>query len=200
MKELTSPAARQALERLMEGNAREVKGKLEHPHQDVECRRKLASGQHPFCTILTCADSRTCPEVIFDQGLGDIFVLRVAGNVLDDMLLGSIEFASDHLKTPLVMVLGHSQCGAIKAVHGLAPGESLPGHLPSIKPPIQAALKEAESMEGDTVNNAARVLARNVASEIEASTPVMSRLVAEDAVNVVAAYYDLESGQVDVLA
>ncbi len=199
MKKLTSPAAQQALDRLMEGNKREIQGDLKHPHQDVACRRKLAQGQHPFCTVLTCADSRTCPEVIFDQGLGDIFVLRVAGNILDDMLLGSIEFASDHLKTPLVMVLGHSQCGAINAVHSLKPGDTLPGHLPAIIPPIQAALDAAEGMEGDKVDNAARVLARNVAGEIESAPPVMSALVAENAVNVVAAYYDLESGQVDIL-
>ncbi len=199
MKEFTSQAARQALERLIEGNARAVQGKPEHPHQDVEYRRKLAGCQHPFCTILTCADSRTCPEMIFDQGLGDIFVLRVAGNVLDDVLLGSIEFATNHLKTPLVMVLGHSQCGAIKAVSMLAPGETLPGHLSVIMPPIQAALKEAADMEGDWVDNAAKVLARNVAAEIESSPPVMTKLIAENAVSVVAAYYDLESGQVDIL-
>ena len=105
----------EALARLKAGNQRFVASKLQHPRQDGKRRGELATSQHPFAIVLGCADSRTSPEVVFDQGLGDLFVLRVAGNVLNDETLGSIEYAVAHLGTPLILVLGHERCGAVKA-------------------------------------------------------------------------------------
>ena len=108
-----SPA--DALARLKAGNQRFVAGKLQHPHQDSKRRAELAKGQQPFAIVLGCADSRTSPEVLFDQGLGDLFVVRVAGNVLDDHALASIEYAVEHLGAQLIVVLGHQRCGAVQA-------------------------------------------------------------------------------------
>ncbi|MBA3939351.1 MAG: carbonic anhydrase, partial [Planctomycetes bacterium] len=125
-REPIAPSNAQALQRLMEGNARYVAGKATHPHQDAARRAEVTNVQKPIAIIVTCADSRVGPEVVFDQGLGDIFVLRVAGNVADDDVQASIEYAVEHLNVNLVMVLGHERCGAVKAA--LAGGE-LPGHL-----------------------------------------------------------------------
>ena len=104
-----------ALDRLMAGNQRFVDAQMQHPDQDPEHRLKLSQGQQPFATILTCSDSRLPPELLFDQGLGDLFVARVAGNIVDPALLGSVEYAVGHLKTPLIVVIGHEKCGAVQA-------------------------------------------------------------------------------------
>ncbi len=159
---------------LMEGNRRFVSEKLEHPNHGEEARKGLLSGQNPFAVVLACADSRLPPVNIFDQGLGDVFVIRVAGNLLNDHVLGSIEYAVAHLHTPLVMVMGHAFCGAIGAV---AQGVKLSGHIASLTPSIDSALKRAEKLEGDLVDNAARELAITVASDIALSEPIIGDLV-----------------------
>ena len=104
-----------AIDRLSKGNARFVAGKLRHPHSANEWRKRLIDGQAPFATILGCSDSRVPPELLFDQGFGDLFVIRVAGNVIDTDVVGSIEYGVDHLKTKLVVVMGHEGCGAVTA-------------------------------------------------------------------------------------
>ena len=104
-----------AIDRLSKGNARFVSGKLRHPHSANEWRKRLIDGQAPFATILGCSDSRVPPELLFDQGFGDLFVIRVAGNVIDTDVVGSIEYGVDHLKTKLVVVMGHEGCGAVTA-------------------------------------------------------------------------------------
>src|SRR5437660_44710 len=109
------PAPEAAFKRLKDGNARFAADQLAKKDVGSKRRAELAKGQRPFAVILTCADSRVAPELIFDQGLGDLFVLRVAGNVTDPVVLGSIEYAVEHLKTPLIVVLGHEACGAVKA-------------------------------------------------------------------------------------
>src|SRR5262245_40561826 len=108
-------SAEQALARLLAGNARFVAHRERHPDITVRRRRALVSSQHPFAVILGCADSRVSPELLFDEGLGDLFVIRVAGNVVDDVVLGSIEYAVEHLGTKLIVVLGHEKCGAVSA-------------------------------------------------------------------------------------
>src|SRR5512139_387673 len=106
----------QALTHLLRGNERFIAGWPDHPNQSARRRREVSdAGQQPYAIILSCADSRVPPEIIFDQGLGDVFVIRVAGNVLDDVILGTIEYAVEHMHTPLVMVLGHDKCGAVTA-------------------------------------------------------------------------------------
>lgn len=146
--------------------------------------------------MLTCADSRVPPVDVFDQGLGDIFVVRVAGNIINDHILGSIEYAVSHLHTPLVMVMGHSSCGAVSAV---AQGVKLHGHIASLTPSIDAALKKTKGMEGHWTNNAAKELAITTAKKIEESEPIVADLVKEGRVLVVATYYDLETGEVSML-
>ena len=192
-KNLTGP---EALQMLLAGNERFVTGKLEHPNHCEESRRGLVSRQDPFAVVLACADSRVPPVDVFDQGLGDLFVVRVAGNIINDQILGSIEYAVSHLHTPLVMVMGHSSCGAVGAV---SQGVKLLGHIASLTPSIDAALKKAKGLEGCWVDNAAKELALTTAKKIATSEPIMADLVQEGKVTVVATYYDLESGEVSLL-
>ncbi|HVN64668.1 MAG TPA: carbonic anhydrase, partial [Candidatus Binataceae bacterium] len=112
-------SAGQALQKLLDGNQRFIAGKMEHPHQSPERRNETAKGQHPFATVLSCSDSRTGPEVLFDRGLGDLFIVRVAGNVADQLVIESIDYSVKHLGIRLIVVLGHRRCGAvIAAVEG----------------------------------------------------------------------------------
>jgi carbonic anhydrase len=187
------PTAEEALKILTEGNQRFVSGNLLNPNHCEESRQNLASGQEPIATILSCADSRVPPVDIFDQGLGDLFVVRVAGNIIGDHALGSIEYAVKHLHTPLVIVMGHSSCGAIGAV---ASGANLEGHIATLGPAIQAAIKRVEANEGDLVNNASRELARQIARKIAESEPIIADLNKSGAVRIVPAYYELQSGRV----
>ena len=108
-------APAEAISKLKEGNGRYAGGNLQHPGQTTERRAELAKSQYPFATIVSCSDSRVPPEIVFDQGLGDLFVVRVAGNVVDDHALGSIEYSVDHLGVRLIVVLGHQSCGAVQA-------------------------------------------------------------------------------------
>jgi len=187
---------KEALQRLLDGNKRFISGALEHPNHCEESRRGLVAGQEPIAVVLTCADSRVPPVDVFDQGLGDIFVVRVAGNIINDQILGSIEYAVAHLHTPLVMVMGHSSCGAVSAV---AQGVKLDGHIASLTPSIDAALKKTKSLEGNWTNNAAKELALATAQKIAQSEPIVFDLVQEGRVLVVATYYNLETGEVTLL-
>src|SRR5206468_8535851 len=110
-----SVAPAEAISKLKEGNGRYTSGNLQHPGQTTERRNELAKTQHPFAAIVSCSDSRVPPEIVFDQGLGDLFIVRVAGNVINDEGLGSVEYTVDHLGTRLILVLGHQSCGAVKA-------------------------------------------------------------------------------------
>lgn len=195
--DVTMPTSDEALAKLQAGNERYVASQLTHPNQTAERRAELGAGQHPFAIVLGCADSRVSPEVIFDQGLGDLFVIRVAGNIVDDVVLGSIEYAAEHLHTPLIVVLGHSKCGAVGAT--VAGGE-LEGHLPSLATAIQPAVDSVKDQEGDLLDNAVRANAKMVAEQLSSSDPVLSKLVEAGGLKVVAARYDLDSGKVDILA
>lgn len=187
------PTAEEALNILKAGNKRFVSGKLLHPNHCEESRQNLATGQEPIATVLSCADSRVPPVDIFDQGLGDIFVVRVAGNIIGDHSLGSIEYAVKHLHTPLVIVMGHSCCGAISAV---ASGAALEGHIATLGPAIQTAIKSVEETEGNLITNASQELAKQISKKIADSEPIISDLVKEGKVKVVPAFYELESGKV----
>lgn len=185
-----------ALQQLIEGNKRFTSASLTHPHEDGEWRVSLGKGQAPFAAVLACADSRVPPEILFDQGLGDLFVVRVAGNIINDQLLGSLEYAAAHLNTPLVVVLGHTSCGAIGAV---ANGAELEGHIASLAPAIQPAVDKVRDQEGDLTDNAAREVARMTAEELRNSQPIMADLVKQGKIKIVPAFYDLESGEVSLL-
>jgi len=190
------PNSEKALARLMAGNRRYVNSKQTHPDQSPDRRIALQEGQHPFAVILGCADSRVPPEVIFDQGLGDLFTVRIAGNVLDDIILGSIEYAELHLFVPLIMVLGHSGCGAVQATVSVG---DLEGHLPSLTDAIKPALELVKEQPGNLVNNAAKKNALMVAEQIKQRGEHFSQLIDEGKLLVVAAYYDLETGIVELL-
>ncbi|HEY5999724.1 MAG TPA: carbonic anhydrase [bacterium] len=186
-------AADEALARLMDGNRRFVEMKLAHPEQDVACRTTLAKGQQPFAVILGCSDSRVPPEVIFDQGLGDLFVVRVAGNVADDIGIASMEYAVEHLGSRLIVVLGHERCGAVTAA---VKGGELPGHLPALMAALKPAVEKARGGEGDAVEAA---VAANVAATVallRESKPILAEMVEKGEIRIVGARYDLDSGEV----
>jgi carbonic anhydrase len=185
-----------ALARLVEGNQRFVSGAVTHPDQSVERRTELAKGQAPFAIVLTCADSRLSPEIIFDQGIGDLFVVRNAGNLLDDHVIGSVEYAVEHLHATLVMVLGHTKCGAVSAA--VAGGE-VPGHLKSIVESLDPAVTMAKKKPGDAVDNAVRINAKLSATALAQSAPILSEAVTAGTIKVVAARYDIATGQVAIL-
>src|SRR5262249_18415277 len=142
-------AAEEPLARLVAGNKRFVAAKLTHPNQGGSRRTALAKGQQPFASIMGCADSRVPPEVVFDQGLRDLFVVRVAGNVADDTAIGSLEYAATVLAVPLILVLGHSHCGAVAAALKAAPGADLSPGIKSLVDAIQPAIQPVKSRPGD---------------------------------------------------
>ena len=186
----------EALVKLLEGNARYVEQAKLNPNQSDERRDSLIGGQSPYAIILGCSDSRVPPEIIFDQGLGDLFVIRVAGNVIDDIVLASIEYAAEHLHSPLLMVLGHTNCGAVAAA---LQDDELDGHLPSIAQAIEEAVERAQDAEGDTLDLAIRAHARITAEHLEESEPILKGLTERGLLKVVAAYYDLDTGFVEIL-
>ena len=188
--------ADEALQRLSEGNKRYVVGKFIRPNQTSVRRAELIEGQHPFAIILSCSDSRIPVELVFDQGVGDLFVVRVAGNIADDVVLGSIEYAAAHLHVLLVVVMGHGSCGAVAAT---ASGGELEGHLPVIAAAIRPAVDKVKTQQGDLVNNAARANAVMVAEKLKASKPVLSELVRSGKLTIEAAFYDIKSGKVEFI-
>ncbi len=188
-----------ALKQLMDGNARFVDARMVHPAQDPEHRLRVSQGQQPFAVILTCSDSRLPPEVIFDQGLGDLFVVRVAGNIVDAALLGSVEYAVGHFNTPLVVVIGHERCGAVEATlesiqHHTAPH----GHIAALVDAITPAVQVAEQRPGDLLENAIRVNAEMSRDSIAKSSELAGPLNAGQ-VKVLAGYYSLDNGHVTPL-
>ncbi len=188
---------RAALERLLKGNKRFAVDSLQHPNQTAARRMELSSGQSPFAVILTCSDSRVPPEIIFDQGLGDLFVVRVAGNIVDAVVLESIEYAVAHLHTPLIVVLGHTDCGAIKAaLQSDARDENVSLIVEAILPAIAAVGDCATADRGDMV---ARENVRLTVETLKTSRPILSPQVHEGALLVVGAFYDLKEGTVEIL-
>ena len=189
-------SANDALAKLMEGNNRYARHKELHPDESLARRKELTGGQYPFAVILGCADSRVPPELLFDQGLGDLFVIRVAGNIVDDVVLGSIEYAVEHLGTKLIMVLGHEKCGAVSAA---VEGGNAPGHLKALVAAIEPSVVANASTPGDKVHNCVVANARRVAGEIRESEPVLKEAVERNGLKVVAADYALDTGKVTLL-
>jgi carbonic anhydrase len=186
----------ESLAKLLEGNARYVKGAMTHPDADAARRAEVAKGQHPFAIILSCSDSRIPPEIVFDQGLGDIFVIRTAGNVVDDIAIGSIEYAAEHLGSPLLVVLGHENCGAVKAT---VDGGEAPGHIASIVKAIKPAVEKAKGEKGDLVDNSVRENVSMVREKLAESKPLLAEMVEKGKLKVVGARYDLDDGKVEII-
>jgi carbonic anhydrase len=219
---IVSPA--EAISRLKEGNGRFIAGNLQHPHessyerrymaansyenagmiflgmtaaQAAKRRAELTKSQHPFAIIVSCSDSRVPPEVVFDQGLGDLFVLRVAGNVINDESLGSIEYAVDHLAVRLIVVLGHQRCGAVKAAKETiaAKGEA-PAHIESLVKAIRPAV---EATVNGNLEATVEANVKNVVQALRTSTPILKPKIDSGEVQVIGGYYSLDTGAVTFL-
>jgi len=197
-------SADEALSRLLDGNKRYVESKMNACGETTAAaREKLAKGQKPYAIILSCSDSRVPPEIIFDKSLGEIFVVRVAGNVPDPVVLGSIEYAAEHLGSPLVMVLGHERCGAVTAtVDANGKGE---GNIGAIVKAIAPALKKVKNDKtcdlkdkGKLVECVVDANAKMVAQNLTKQSRIIRELVHEGKVKIVAAKYDLDDGKVTV--
>ena len=190
---VTPPGAHKLLE---EGNQRFVQGKFDNSKKMEPRLKEVAKGQKPFAVIVSCSDSRVPPEVIFDQGLGDLFVIRLAGNVVDAMAMGSIEYAVDHLGVPLILVLCHKRCGAVQAtLEAVEKKEKVPGNLPAWVNAIKPAVLKAKGKGEDRLNAAIRNNAQNVNDKLEVN-PVISKAIKAYKLVIVKGYYDLDTGRV----
>lgn len=192
-----APTAADSLSKLKAGNARFVASPQDALPIDAARRTALTKGQTPFATILSCADSRVPPEVIFHTGLGDLFVIRAAGNITDKAILASAEYAAEHLNVPLVVVMGHESCGAVKAAVDTPVGTSLGPNLDylikAIRPSVVATASkpEAERMKAAILENVEETL-----NDMIAASPILRELGAKGQVSFVGAYYELGTGKV----
>jgi carbonic anhydrase len=219
---MISPA--EAISKLKEGNSRFTAGNMQHPRESndertymaknsyenagmtflgmtadeaAKRRAELIKSQHPIAAIVSCSDSRVPPEIVFDQGLGDLFIVRVAGNVINDEGLGSIEYSVDHLGARLILVLGHQSCGAVKAARDtIAAKGKAPGHIQSlvtaIKPAVEATAK-------DDLDTTIKANVKNVVQALRSSTPILKAEVDSGQIQVVGGYYSLDTGAVTFL-
>jgi carbonic anhydrase len=199
-----NPSADVVLKQLLEGNNRFVNGQPVHPRRSPADFAPLAEGQNPIACIVGCADSRVSPELIFDQGVGDLFVVRVAGNVVSGagpIVKGSIEYAVAELRVPLIMVLGHSQCGAVKAaMKHIEAHDPLPGALADLVAAIQPAVTRASGQRGDALENAIRANVELGVERLKTLAPILADAVKAKKLQIVGATYDLRTGKVVVLA
>jgi carbonic anhydrase len=189
------PSAAEVWDSLMAGNRRFVAGKP-RTRDLISLRHKLASGQSPKAIILSCSDSRVGPELIFDQSLGDVFVVRTAGNVADAVALGSIEYAVDHLHSPLLIVLGHQKCGAVNAA---CSGEKMPSiNLDAIVEKINPAVTQAKTYAkaDDLIESAIKENVHQSAKDVLANSQIIRDAVEAGKLSVIEAEYELDSGQV----
>lgn len=189
----------EALKKLMDGNQRFSSGRYARRAVGAARRADLAKGQHPFAIILSCSDSRVPPEIVFDQGLGDLFVVRVAGNVADSIALGSIEYAAEHLHVPLLFVMGHEKCGAVAAT---VQGGEVPGNIASIVSKIAPAVEKARASgkTGDALMGAA--VDENVStvlSDVVKRSAILAHLIHEGKLTIAGGKYNLASGRVDLM-
>lgn len=199
---LASPKTpEEALSRLLAGNARFSRGKARNPGRGNARRVRTAQGQKPYAAVLTCADSRVPPELVFDEGLGDLFTVRVAGNTATDaVVIGSIEYAVAELGSLLIFVLGHSACGAVKAaIDVVTKGATLPGNIGAFVAPIVPAVEEVKDVAKEQLLEAA--IERNVHRTIAqlSTVDIIRNLVDQKKLLVAGGEYELESGKVDVV-
>ena len=190
-------AATSPMNRLQSGNGRFVSGHPLHPDESVDRIKELKKGQSPFAVIISCSDSRLPPELVFDQGLGDIFSIRTAGNVIGDYELGSIEYAVEHLHCKLIVVLGHENCGAIQA-YATAGEEKHEDHIQSLIDYIAAEEEEKMVSKNQRSNIDTLVIAniRHGVNFLKSSLPILKPLIDKNEVEVIGAYYDLDAGMV----
>jgi carbonic anhydrase len=217
-------APAEAISRLKEGNGRFTAGNPQHPHESADERKyiaansyenasmislgmtseqaakrrsELAKSQHPFAIILSCSDSRVPPEIVFDEGLGDLFIVRVAGNVLNDEGLGSIEYGVDILGARLIVVLGHESCGAVDAaMKTVAAKGKAPGHIQSL---VTAIKPVVDSTPKDDLDTTIKANVKHVVDSLRSSTPILKAKVDSGDIKVIGGYYSLDTGAVTFL-
>jgi carbonic anhydrase len=199
----TPVSADRALRELLDGNERFVKGQPASPRRSPEDFRALAEVQYPTTVVVSCADSRVAPEILFDVGVGDIFVVRIAGNVVNGAgvtVKGSIEYAIAELNVPLILLLGHSGCGAVKAaMKHIDAKDSLPGAINGLVELIKPAVAQSRGEPGDAVDNAVRKNVEIGVERLKELEPILAPRVKEGKVKVVGAVYDLRTGVVTML-
>jgi len=189
------------LDKLKTGNEKFVSGHPAHPHETLNRINELKKGQNPFAVVVSCSDSRLPPELVFDQGLGDIFSIRTAGNIIGDYELGSIEYAVEHLHCKLIVVLGHENCGAIQAYAASAASGNENHHGDHIQNLVNyIASEEEEKIIPDSLKSNIDLLVKaNIlhgVNLLKSSTPVLKPLVEKNEVRIIGAYYDLDNGNV----
>jgi carbonic anhydrase len=194
----STPAMDAALawQALLSGNRRYASDAGQHPHQSAYRRAEVLPAQHPFAVIIGCSDSRVPPEVIFDCGLGDLFVVRTAGHALDDAGYASVQYVVEHLGVQLVIVLGHSDCGAVKSA---VSGVQAPGHLGILITRLQPAVEAVTGRPGDPLQNAVLENISRTVTHLKTLPPVLADLVSAGQVSIVGAHYDLETGLVTLV-
>ncbi len=185
-----------ALLKLKQGNERFVKGASVRPRQDIDRVKEIAQGQKPFAIIVGCSDSRVPSEIIFDQGLGDLFIVRTAGQVSSYASWGSIEFANVVLEAKLIVVMGHTQCGAVAAACKIP---DVPGHIVTLINAIKPAAELAKTVKGDLVENAVKINVAMEVKQLQSLEPVLTKAIKNNTAKVVGAVYDLKTGKVEFL-
>lgn len=186
-----------ALRRLLDGNKRFVQQKRNYPDQNLERLRLVSKTQHPFASVLGCADSRVPAEIVFDQGLGNLFVVRVAGNVVTDLVTGSLEYSTTVLGSQLILILGHRRCGAVAEA---IKNEPLPGKIGSVIQGIKPAVERVRLTTGDITEDAVLANIQYQVEELPKKSTILAKLVSEAKLKIVGAIYDLDTGKVTVIS
>jgi carbonic anhydrase len=192
--------ADQGLQRLLDGNKRFVAGNLTSLGNLDEDRDQVATGQSPFAVVVCCSDSRVPPELVFDQTLGQLFVVRTAGQVIDEAARGSIVYGVDYLKAPLLLVLGHSGCGAVEAALAALQGATIPGYAYRFAEGIGPAVQSVLDQPGDQLDNAIRANITMGVDQLRTAEPDLAAAVSSGQLTVAGGYYDLASGEVSILS
>jgi carbonic anhydrase len=192
--------ADQGLQMLIDGNKRFVAGNLTSLSNLAQDRDKVATGQSPFAVIVSCSDSRVPPEIVFDQTLGQLFVVRTAGQVIDEAARGSITYGVDFLKAPLLLVLGHSGCGAVEAAIAALQGATIPGYAYRFAEAIGPAVQSVRDQPGDQLDNAIRANIEMGADQLRTAEPDLAAAVSSGQLTVAGGFYDLASGEVSIIA
>lgn len=184
---------------MLEGNRRYAADATDHPDRSTERRAALTHGQEPFATIVGCADSRVPAEYVFDRGLGDLFVVRTAGHVVDQAVMATIEFGVIELGTPLVFVLGHEGCGAVQAALSASEGNEVSNHARPLITAIMPAVEKARGLAGDPADNAVRANIDLTLARLKQSEP-LARALRMEKIKIVGGLYDLETGVIHLTA
>ncbi|MCC5652138.1 carbonic anhydrase [Nostoc sp. XA013] len=189
-------SANEAIKRLLDGNQRFINQKRKYPDQSLERLRLVAKAQYPFAAILGCADSRVPAEIVFDQGLGDLFVVRVAGNVVSDTVIGSLEYSTTVLGSQLIVVLGHKRCGAVAEA---IKNEPLPGRIGLIIEGIKPSVERVKLRTGDIIQDAVIANIQYQTEKLQENSTILAKLLNEGKLKIVGACYDIDTGKINII-